>query len=496
MVGVRASGIGVPIGIPIGGATSRSAARQDRHQHADDEDEDAKQDPTGHRLSIDLLRPVRWGADLRNGTRASGITADSQQRTLRVAGFTTDGGESFRRVGRAGNGWMDLKASRLLAMAFALACLVATSLPAQADRGPWPDPRDARGPLSIRKIDIGHKRWGNTTIEVTFERPVDPAHLDERDFIVFDFDSDGDHKSEEWVYYFPVRGRWRGVAYYPRLDDYELAYYDLNRTSRRSFKLVIPPYAHQSRGGYYFRVATSSGTGSSCSKGCLDHVPNANWLIHDWTYPVIHDFQVLPFSLTTGNAPAFETRWHVTDHGFSGLHNRTLWKRAAGTEEWQRVTSNRQQRPTKDAFETEQGNKLELRVTGVDGAGNKTASEILETVVPFDDTNDSNEAVYLGAWEQLATDDAYLGSAHVSSTPLDTFRFSGTGRRYCITYRISDEFGRAALETSEQGLVIDMSSPSYMRTGCIYHSESAPRTAVLSAYDPGAIINVDAYWVD
>lgn len=390
---------------------------------------------------------------------------------------------------------MDLKTSRLLSMALALVWLVASGLPAYADRGPWLDPRDAQGPLAIRKIEIGH-RLDSTTLEVTFERPVDPARLDERDFIVFDFDGNGDRKSEEWVYFFPVRGRWRGVAYYPRTDQYELAYYDLDRTSRRSFKLVLPPYAHQSRGGFLFRIATSSRTGAACSKVCLDYVPNANWLIHDWTFPEIQRFEVPAFSLATGDTPAFQATWQVRDEGFSGLRKRTLWKRMPGAKEWRRVAQDRLQRVTSRAFAIEQGNKLQLRVTGVDGAGNKASSEILETVVPFDDANNANDAVYVGAWQQVAAEDAYLGSAHVSSTPLDTFRFSGTGRRYCITYRVGEEFGRAALETSEEGLVIDMSSSSYLRTACIYHSESAPRTAVLSAYDPGAIINVDAYWVD
>lgn len=388
-----------------------------------------------------------------------------------------------------------MKISRLLPIALAFVGLVALSLPAHADRGPWPDPSDARGPLAIDRIEIGHKRWDNTTIEVVFERAVDPARLDKRDFIVFDFDGNGDRKSEEWVYFFPVRGRWRGVVYYPRSGNYGSAFYDLNRTSRRSFKLVLPSWAHQDRGGYFFRIATSSRTGAGCSKGCFDAVPNASWLIHDWTYPVIRRFEVPTFSLATGDTPAFQPTWHVTDEGFSRLSDRTLWKRVPGAKDWERVARDRVQRVTRKAFELEQGNKLQLRATATDGAGNKISSSVLETVVPFDDANEANEALYLGMWEDAPAANAYLGSAHISSTPLDTFRFTGIGRRFCISYRAGKEFGLAELEVGGRSAGIDMSSSSYLgRTECVEHSEVALRTAVLSV-DAG-IINVDAYWFE
>jgi hypothetical protein len=389
---------------------------------------------------------------------------------------------------------MDLKTSRLLSMALALVCLVASGLPAYADRGPWSDSRDGKGPLAIRKIEIGH-RLDSTRLEVTFERPVDPARLDERDFIVFDFDGNGDRKSEEWVYFFPVRGRWRGVAYYPRTDQYELAYYDLDRTSRRSFRLVLPPYAHQSMGGYLFRVASSSRTGPACSKVCLDYVPNADWLIHDWTFPEIQRFEVPAFSLATDDTPAFQATWQVRDDGFSRLRRRTLWKRMPGAKEWERIAQDRLRRVTSRAFPTEQGSKLQLRTTATDGAGNTMSSEILGTVVPFDDANDANEAVYLGMWEEVPAVDAYLGSAHVSSTPLDTFRFTGIGRRFCISYRVGEEFGSGLFEVDDRAVRVHMDLPNYLgRTECVEHPEAALRTAVLSVGE--GIINVDAYWFE
>ncbi len=387
---------------------------------------------------------------------------------------------------------------RLLGALLVLFALPGFPIAATADTGPWQDAGDGRGPLAIRKIDIGHSRYDDTTVEITFERPVDPARLGKNDFFLVDYDYNGDRKSDHWVYFVPGRrGGWRSFTYYPQSGGVSYGTHPFRKTSPRSIKIEHwGSYDQDRKGGYLFRVVSYSEGAAGCAAGCWDFVPNANWLIHDWTPPRLVKFTAPQFSMTPTDEPTVPVKWRVTDIGFSGLKEQVLWKRLAGTDEWVKAGRSRSSALVRKNIPAEQGQKLELRLTSNDGAGNRLEPTHLQTVVPFDDSNAEHAATYVGLWELQERPDVFLKSLHVSTTPLDSFRFLGAGTRYCVSYRPGEEFGRARLEVAGERIDFDQSVPNPYggRTQCVEHDTRSERTAVLTVQN--GVINVDAFWFE
>ncbi len=450
---------------------------------------------TRPRLAEPLSRLVRERRSPQGpAPRPTWAAEDSRWRTVEVIGPAWSGRMCYG---------MRMNRSRYLGVLLALSCLFAFRSPASADSGAWPDPRDGRGPLAIRKIDIGHVRWDDTTVEVTFERRVDPARLGKKDFFLVDFDEDGDRKSEYWVYFVPgPRGNWRSFTYYPRSGGIAYGTHPFKRTSPSSIEIKSwRSYEQYRSGGYLFRVASYSKGSASCSEGCWDAVPNSRWLVHDWTPPRLLRFNVPEFSLEPADPPSVPVTWRVVDKGFSGLAENTLWKRLAGSGDWVEVVSKRSSRVESTRVEAEQGQKIDLRVTARDGAGNRIPSTQvpparLQTVVPFDDSNTAHAATYVGIWEEQERSEAYLEGVHVSTTSLDSFRFLGEGTRYCVSYLPGDEFGRARFEVAGERIDFDLSvrNPYGGRTWCVEHESRSERTAVLTVQS--GVINVDAFWFE
>lgn len=364
---------------------------------------------------------------------------------------------------------------------------------ARADRGPWPDRGDARGPLAIRKIEIGHAGL-TTTLTVSFERPVYPGRLSDRDFFVLDIDGREGPKSDLWLFFVGGREKWRVV------DVKAMSLSRIKRLSPRTFKIWVHPHSswHSPfKGGYRFRLASYSETGSTCARGCWDFVPNASWLIHDWTKPDLKRLWSPQVWMNHGELTPFPVQWRVTDRGYSGLWRRTLWGRTQVGADWTEISSGRSTDLLSETIQGEQGQVFDLRVTAQDGAGNKMTSPSQRTVIPYDDSNPANGATFFGLWEEREHPTAYLEGIHVSRTELDRFYFNGTGTKYCIAFRTGEEFGRATFQVDNQFGGVDMSRivyPSSANYSCMSFRDVMERTAEVRVAE--GTINIDGFWVE
>lgn len=376
-------------------------------------------------------------------------------------------------------------------------------VPAGADRGPWPDPGDGRGALAIRKIEIGHiKSWEHaSTVTVVFERPVYPAELKRRDFIVLDLSGANDGKSDVWLYFWGGDKQWYTHSYNPRTKSVGYGGFWIRRQSPRSFKIVLPyvdSYFDRDRGGYRFRLATVSRTGAGCASGCFDAVPNRSWLIHDWTRPWVERWRVPEFSMTPGEEPAVPVALRVTDSGFSGLAGWKVSKRVAGTDAWTQVLEGRSTLPQERLVPAQQGEKLQLRLEAGDGAGNEIKPRVRATVVPYDDANADAGATFLGLWEVQEREGAYLGDLHVSTSPLDSFRYTATARRYCVSYLVMEDGGHASFEVGNEqfgGLSMDHTYGGGAHgTECMEFDTEETRTVIVEVEE--GVINIDGYWYE
>lgn len=388
---------------------------------------------------------------------------------------------------------------RVSSVAVALCLLGVVDTPARADSGPWPDRGDGRGALAIERIEIGHIRsWERASyVTVVFERPVYPAELRRRDFLVLDLSGNDRARSDVWFYFLGGDTRWYPYSYDPRTRSVGYGGFWITRLSPRSFRIVLPyveTYFSRTTGGYRFRLASFSKTGAGCSAGCWDALPNGGWLIHDWTRPWVNRWDVSLFSHSTSGEPGAPIALRVTDLGFSGLDKWRVSKRAAGAETWTNVHEGRSTRPVSRFVPAEQGEKLRLRLDARDRAGNAIRPVYRTTAIPYDDSNADAGATFFGLWEEQERDDAYLGTLHVSSTQLDTFSFTADARTYCVSYLVMEDGGYAGFEVDGSSTGIDM---SYSRTGphgveCMEFETKETRTATVDVEE--GPINIDGYW--
>lgn len=388
-------------------------------------------------------------------------------------------------------------------MAAAVGVVGVLQAPAGADDGPWPDRGDGRGALAIERIEIGHiKSWERASyVTVVFERPVYPAELGRRDFFVLDLSGSDDGKSDVWFYFWGGDRTWYPHSYDPRTKSVGYGGFWIRRQSPRSFRIVLPyvhTYFRRDHGGYRFRLASFSRTGAGCASGCWDSVPNRSWLIHDWTRPWVHRWTVPEFSLTPGDEPQVPVAFRVTDSGFSGLAGWRVSKRLAGAEAWETVHEGRSTLPVQRLVPAQQGEKVQLRLEAADRVGNSVRSRIARTVVPYDDANEERGATFLGLWEEQEREGAYLGDLHVSSSPLDSFRYTAEARTYCVSYLVMEDGGYASFEVENAHYSgLDMShtySGGTHGTECARFDTKEQRTVIVEVEE--GTINVDGYWYE
>ena len=388
---------------------------------------------------------------------------------------------------------------RVLCGALLLALLGALQQPGLADKGPWPDRGDGRGPLAIRRVAIGHGRPGTSTVTVVFERAVKPSDLRLRDLFVIEFDGYGDGRTDLAFYAWGGERKWYTHSYYPRYKEIaDSSGFSLRKMAPNAYRVVIDDnifFPNHPRGGLRFWVGSYSKTGPHCASGCFDASPNAGWLIHDWTRPTLTRFHVPEFSILPGDTPKIPVKWRVIDRGYARVAQRSLWTRVAGTTQWRLVSRDRSAALIEESITAEPGKRFELKVTAIDRAGNKLRPQYRHTVVPFDDASTERGAKFLGVWNEEDREDAYLNGIRVSSLPLDQFDFAGEGTKYCVSYRTGPEFGSASFDVEGSALsAIVMDGSVAGNTKCVSFDSKATRTALVKVGE--GIINIDAFWME
>lgn len=386
------------------------------------------------------------------------------------------------------------RTTRLMGGLLLCLSLLASGTASQADEGPWPDRDRPTGPLAIRKIAIGHAGY-ETTLDITFEKPVYPGRLGNGDFFVVDFDGRSGPKSDLWLYFVAGKAKWQVF------DVKAMSLSRIKRISPTTFRIRIDHHAswyYYEPGGYRFRIASFSRTGPKCRSGCWDFVPQGSWLVHDWTKPEIPRFHTPYVWMEPGKEAAAPVRWRAIDRGYSGLLESALWTRTLGQEDWVKVASSKSTDLQTDTLQLSQGEVLDVTVTATDGARNQTRSPLLRTVSPFDEKNTALAATFLGLWEERPHPDAHYGGIHVSQTDLDSFSFTGVGSKFCIAFRTGAEFGRARLEVDGHLSWAEMSRVVYPSIANYHCADlrDAPkeRTAVVSVSE--GTINIDGFWVE
>ena len=371
--------------------------------------------------------------------------------------------------------------------------LIALGLPARANSLSGSDQDASHGPLSIRRVEAGHRGDGHRTkIDVFFDRAVRPGELEVGDFFGIELDGRGDRTGDA-----VILGAAGPRGWYP-FQRGGMTSPEIQRIAANGFRVIVSPHSDwfsPDGGGYRFRLASYSESGPECSGGCWDFVPNRGWLIHDWTEPVIRRFLVPDIVLPQPEQTLIPLSWRLSDRGRSGQPVWTLWKRIMGDDNWMKVRSGVSATFNEMQLAAAEGDAFELKLTARDGVGNRARWKLRDTRVPVDDAAARYDATFSGLWEERPTEGAAFGSVHSSRTPLDTFSFSGSGTRFCISYLVADDFGigRLILDTGEEH-GFSQSTESDPGYACVESEGSAPRTATVSI-DYG-IVNIDGFWIE
>jgi hypothetical protein len=368
-----------------------------------------------------------------------------------------------------------------------------TSLPSPSRAAPFSfgDRDRAQGRLAIERIRVRIDE--GIVMTVFLKQAIDPSELTRDEFFVVELQTNHRPRPEETIFFFARKGRWDHAIYYWRTKTF--TYFTGNRIrqlSPRSIRLRFSSTSEPSAGGYLYRLASVS-SGEGCGDKCWDAVPNRGWFVLDWTSPAIRRFDVTPLAQTAPEGGLqIPVTWRVTDRGLSGLKSHTLWMRTFGETEWKKVLTSRSEEALTHLLPVDEGQHLQFQITAKDNFGNNVTSEIRESFVPFDDTSPEG-TTYFGYWSEEDRPDSYGGSIHKSTTPLDTFSFSGEGTQFCLYYLTSPEFGTAEVEyNGERHGTIRMDSGD--RFWCYPFADSAHRTITVTV--ASGVINIDGFWFE
>jgi hypothetical protein len=188
--------------------------------------------------------------------------------------------------------------------------------------------------------------------------------------------------------------------------------------------------------------------------------------------------------------------WEASDVGLSGFKRSTLMMSEPGSGTWRAVST--QEEPGRYKIlvrPLNQGSNVMLRPVAQDGAGNKTIGPVRRTRVPWDQGNPNGPGTFTGKWREEMTH-GFGGTAHVSSAPMDSLRFPGTGNLYCFHGWWGPDPVRATFEAGGETIEIDTfsSSPTYSDgyPKCIDLGTVEERTATLTVHE--GRVSVDWYW--
>lgn len=379
-------------------------------------------------------------------------------------------------------------ATRLL-LSSALVSVLMQGL-AAADSWTWRDRDDQSRPLSIHSVTAAHDDEG-PTVTVAFDQPMRPEEMGEKDFIIVAVDSDGEEPNEEWIYLVSVEGQLQRFSYNPRTEEaYPIADWTFSRPTPESVTVKVtahaPGYSHAFFAGSY----TESAPG--CAGGCWDSVPYRGGLIHDWTPPQVKGVRE-PSTWTFESTLKFY--WEALDYGLSGFRRSTLLMTEPGSGKW-RVVATRTE-PGRYQLRIrglEQGGNVGLRPVAQDGAGNKALGPIRRTRLPYDQANPDAPGRFTGLWAEEETN-AFGGSVHTSTAPMDSLVFPGRGNLYCFHGRWGPDPVRATFEAGGETVEIDTLAGGGYSDGfptCIETATVEPRSATLVVH--AGRVSVDWYW--
>ena len=381
---------------------------------------------------------------------------------------------------------LDTRARLLAATSLVFALLPGLAF---ADSWTWRDRDDLDRPLSIRSVTAGHLD-DKPMVTVTFDQPLRPEEMGEKDFVVLTVDSDGKAPNEEWAYFFAYEGQLHRVSYNPHSDEaHEIDESTFSRPTPESLEIQVTPFAPGE--GHIFAAGSYTESAPGCAKGCWDWTPNRGALIHDWTPPWVHGVTE-PATWTFQRTLKFY--WEASDVGLSGFRRSTLLMSRPGSGRWEAVA--KRAKPGRYVVfirDLNQGSNVMLRPVAVDGAKNKTFGPIRRTRVPYDQNNERGGATFSGTWVEEGAP-AFGGTVHTSTAPMDSLTFSGNGNLYCF-YGTWGPGVRATFEAGGETVEIDTLAGDDYPGGyptCIDTETVEDRAATLTVH--AGRVSVDWYW--
>jgi hypothetical protein len=194
-------------------------------------------------------------------------------------------------------------------------------------------------------------------------------------------------------------------------------------------KLPLSKIGHPTT--YWVLAASVSSTGSGCSqqKPCVDYIPNRYPLIlDDFTPPSINNVTVPTVASDTTYGVSFTV--NEVGNG-SGVKKWTIQRHVGGS--WIDVISGSTSGSISTQVPSAEGNTDNLRVMATDKAGNTSVSSSQPVIVPFDDSNAAAVYTHPGVdWSHPSSVDAYLGASHLSVGAGSVVTVTYTGGSFCV----------------------------------------------------------------
>lgn len=379
-----------------------------------------------------------------------------------------------------------------VAIASLLLAGVLAQAPATADSWTFRDRRGGRGPLAIESVKAGHWASGMPYITVTLDRPLKPSRMGPKDFVVVDYEGNGEPTSEGWIYVVAQNGRLTSFEHNPSTGE-TYGSIGFDRPNPRSLRVV--PWNYNQGGIGVAAASYSKSSAAGCGRGCWDFAPNRGYLVHDWTAPVFERFETPDPIDDFWYEPDIPVTWRATDTGFSGLRRTSvLWREPRG-EEWRKLVTRSGDGLQEARVKAVEGAHMLIQGVAEDGAGNASASYSSLLRIPWDDANTSGPGVFTGAWTPEDDPDAMHGSVSVGTGPAAALTFSGAGDLYCVAMswlEATPAVVRLQVGDESQDLRRDATAPAARTTPCVGAAETGEHTATLVVLAGRA--GVDGYW--
>ena len=366
--------------------------------------------------------------------------------------------------------------------------------PAAHADGSYRDGRD-KGPLDIRSVKLEKVDDWYLAAEVTFGSPIHLKDFRGQNFLVLDIDRTGDGKSDHLLYVAPYSNRFGIYSYNVRDRQTYCCDRGVRKIGSSTLRIRFPQfnnYVH-AHGGQLFRVG-SYYEGASCPEGCFDVAPNRGWVINDFTPPSIKRFD-LPIGAYTGGQPQAPLNYRIADKGLSGIGRHRILVRTSDSDEWQSVATRTGEGSMSYLVNFQPGQTASVKMVVADRAGNVSRSVVRNTTAPIDDAT-PEVVTFTGLWESRATDHSYLGTEHVSRSPLDEVQYTASATHYCFLYSVGPDYGKALFDVNGVSFEVQMNADvsASLKRMCVNFSKLKERTLTVSELQ--GEINVDGFWAD